>query len=387
MNILMALPHFYPHAGGAEYQALRLGREFVRQGHKVTVITRTIRGLPSRDAIDGVIVFRGIQAVERPGLFTITYIFSLLAFLLRYRRNFDLILTPLLAQDTVSAVLARRITGIPVVARLACGGEYSDLRRLRGMIFGKRILSTALNSDGFIAISDQIHHELLDAGIEKDRIVSIPNGVDTALYVPCNDRRRQRERLGLDPNRRTVVFMGRLELQKGAEYLLKAWPEVQATVPDAMLLMIGEGHRRASLEKMATELGIAKDVRFLGVVSPSNVYLQAADLFVLPSLAEGMSNALLEAMATGLPCVAVRNGSNEGIISDGVNGLLVSPRNEAVLAKALITIMTDSALSGRLGREARTFAASRYNLTAIAKEHLLFYAKLLSGTWAANKEG
>ena len=132
---------------------------------------------------------------------------------------------------------------------------------------------------------------------------------------------RARSRLNLLPRPR-VIFTGRLHPQKNLPLLLEAWTEVARRSP-ANLILVGPGNDRQRLTELAGSLGIADRVQFIGAVDNPAEYLRAADIFVLPSVAEGMSNSLLEAMATALPCVVSGIGGNTDLITDRQTGRLV----------------------------------------------------------------
>ena len=123
-----------------------------------------------------------------------------------------------------------------------------------------------------------------------------------------------------------VMFTGRLHPQKNLPLLLEAWAEVPETAP-ASLILVGPGNDRQRLTELAGSLGIAEQVQFVGAVDDPADYLRAADVFVLPSVAEGMSNSLLEAMATALPCAVSGIGGNTDLVADGETGRLVGTAN------------------------------------------------------------
>jgi glycosyltransferase involved in cell wall biosynthesis len=209
----------------------------------------------------------------------------------------------------------------------------------------------------FIALSEEIEQELRDIGVPRDRIVRIPNGVDTRRFRPLDARRRETLRAELRfTGRRVALFIGRLESMKGVDALLDAWQDVRRSVPDALLVIMGYGALRASLQSRSVP-----DVRFVGVVDDPLPYLQAADCFVLPSLGEGLPVALLEAMATELPCVATSIGGTVDVIRPGIDGWLVRPQDSAALAKALVQALT---LSDRaqLGAAGRARVLSKFSL-------------------------
>src|SRR6266567_3072548 len=145
-----------------------------------------------------------------------------------------------------------------------------------------------------------------------------------------------------------------------------------------LLLLVGDGIFRAQMERIATELGIEGSVKFLGKRRDVVDLLQKSWGFVLPSRWEGMPNALLEAMACGLPCVATRVSGSEDIIIDGVNGLLVEPEQPAQMAQALRRLIEDANFAQRLGREGRETVVRNYQLTTITEQYLELYRRLLA---------
>ena len=191
------------------------------------------------------------------------------------------------------------------------------------------------------------------------------------------DRSALRDRLGL--RGRVALFAGRLDAQKGLTGLLAAWKDVVARMPEATLVVAGAGPQQAHLTELAASLGLAQRVRFCGMQEDLVPWLQAADLFVLPSLSEGLSNALLEAMACALPCVATRIGGNTELIAEGINGRLVEPGDEAALAEAMASLLSDPEQAAELGRRARATVTERYPLPMIGRRYLALYDELLTG--------
>jgi len=143
------------------------------------------------------------------------------------------------------------------------------------------------------------------------------------------------------------------------------------------LLLVGEGPLQSKLERIATELGIQDSVEFLGLRMDVVDLLQRAWGFVLPSRWDGMPNALLEAMACGLPCVATRVSGSEDIIAHGVNGLLVEPEQPAEMAQALQCIIEDTNVAQRLAKAGRATILRDYQLLSIAEHYLALYRRLL----------
>jgi glycosyltransferase involved in cell wall biosynthesis len=231
------------------------------------------------------------------------------------------------------------------------------------------MLPTALGCDRFVALNEAVVRELVAAGVPERRIVRIPNGIE----VPPA---RERPAALHDPAR--IVFVGRLHEQKGVDTLLRAFARLRADRPDATiaLRLVGDGPLRADLEALARELGV--DAEFLGGRDDVDTLLEDADVFVLPSRAEGMSNALLEAMTLGLPAIVTNIPGNADVIRHEENGLLVEPDDPDGLAAAIGRLLDDGALRGRVGRAGRETVEAEYALDRVASRYVALYEELLS---------
>ena len=172
------------------------------------------------------------------------------------------------------------------------------------------------------------------------------------------------------------MSVGRLEEVKGHDVLVEAFARVQDRVPDAQLLIVGDGSRRGALQDMVADLGVGESVRFEGGLDPGAVRdrLREADVFALPSRSEGLSNALLEALATGVPAVASGVGGIPEVLGQG-GGVMVPPEDAAALAGALADLLADRDRRRALAREARDNAAKwSWDATAAAFERVAWDA-------------
>ena len=176
-----------------------------------------------------------------------------------------------------------------------------------------------------------------------------------------------------------VAYVGRIRPVKGVSVLVAAWPKVirgDAAQPlDARLLIAGDGAEREALAQSARDNGVGDTVEFLGEVSDVPGVLARADVYVQPSFQEGLPNAVLEAMAMGLPIVATRVSGNEDVVADGDNGLLVPPGDPDALAAAVRRLVADPALALRMGRRSREIVESRFSLTAVMNQLRAAYRK------------
>jgi glycosyltransferase involved in cell wall biosynthesis len=258
------------------------------------------------------------------------------------------------------------------------GGDIRNL--LQGTLGGRTILHFLRRSDVcYQALSTQSKVYLASWGFRSERIIYIPGSVDTEKFRPAPRPADQDV-----AQERTLICVARLDHSKGIDVLLHAWKRMLSSscewrMPyEPKLRLVGDGDLRPQLERMAVELDIGGSLEFLGSRSDIVDLLQQAWGFVLPSRNEGMPNALLEAMACGLPCVATRVSGSEDVITDGQNGLLVEPEEPAHLARALRSLIEDSGLAQRLGQEGRATVVREYQLVHIVGRCLELYRQLLS---------
>jgi glycosyltransferase involved in cell wall biosynthesis len=283
------------------------------------------------------------------------------------------------------AILAKRwFADTKVIVKITISGQLSEMsavtRDLPLSSVRRRLLR---HVDAFVAISEDIAQEIEASGFPGDRIVRIPNGV----AVPPRDhfsstaRSKSRDQLQI-PWRNVVVFSGRLASEKGLFVLLDAWKKVAAKVPDSGLLIVGDGGPTRSIEKdlhqRACELELSDSIRFTGRLSDVSPALAAANVIVQPSFAEGMSNAVLEAMSFSRPVVATDLPCNQELIHDGVNGLLVPQKHSDRLAEALIEVLSSPQQAERMGTLSRLAVKQKYSFERVAEQYRALYQDLLS---------
>jgi len=381
MRVCLVIPRFFPAVGGAERQAQALARRLLARGHHVAVLTRQLGGLPRHEVLDGVPVVRAIRTIDLGPLFGLTYVLSVARFLLAHRGEWDVIHVSFVYLDAFAAVLTRRLHRMPVIVRPACAGYYGDLARLTRFrvwpllpfldsLTIRIVVRTIVRADAFIANSTELHKELIGGGFPPGRIVQIANGVDLDHFFPDPTARlpEARRSLGL-PTGLLLAFAGRLDPQKGLHTLVEALRLLAAGCQGARLLIMGDGPQRAELEQAVRGAGVSDRVLFRGLVADVAPYLRACDIFVFPSVGEGMPNALLEAMASGLPCVASAVGGCMDVITDGQTGLLTPPGDAAALQSALQQLIQSPEMRKRLGAAAHDSVASRFGLERMVERY------------------
>lgn len=210
-------------------------------------------------------------------------------------------------------------------------------------------------------------------GVDPSRIRQLYSGVDCNRFCPAPGDPRSAIR---DPL--SIGTVGRLDPVKNQSSLLTALCGLGQRDPRIQLTVVGDGPLRASLEAQADSLGISNHVTFTGARSDTPELMRSFDVFVLPSLNEGISNTILEAMATGLPVVAGRVGGNPELVADGVTGRLYDPVDPQGLERALLPYLTDPALRQAHGKAGRNRVVQNFSLDAMVERYVGLYDELLA---------
>jgi glycosyltransferase involved in cell wall biosynthesis len=233
--------------------------------------------------------------------------------------------------------------------------------------------------DHLIAVSSFVRRQVERLGAPADRISLIPNAVDIDRFASGGDRGRARALLELPAESRLVLFTGNLVARKGVGRLIAAFARADRAEPTS-LVIVGDGPDRASLEGLASELAVSRAVRFAGArpLPEMGLWYQACDVFVLPSSAEGLSIALLEAMACGRPVITTRptEGDHDAVI-EGENGLLVEVGDVDGLARAIELVLDRSDTAARLADAARTTIETRFTWDRIAEQTIDVYRQVM----------
>jgi len=229
-------------------------------------------------------------------------------------------------------------------------------------------------ADALVTVSEDGRHRLSQqSGLAVDKIGLIPNGVDTDQFCPATDKAAVRRQLGLPATCPAIVTAARFSPEKDLGTLLRAFAAVRQSLPDTELWLLGDGAERANLEALRRELGLGDRVRFFGARPDVRLFLQAADLFALSSVSEGLSIALIEAIASGLPVVATDVGGNQEIINPPEAGRLVPARDPQALGHALVQVLGDSALRHKLSQAARKRALEKFSLERMLQSYRELY--------------
>jgi sugar transferase (PEP-CTERM/EpsH1 system associated) len=268
--------------------------------------------------------------------------------------------------------LAHRLAGRPGRLLWSFHGFASD-RFPRRRRLAARLLTHATHRR-FAVCRDSAARFAAVAGLDPTSFDVLYNGVDCERFRPAADRSGLRRALGIAPTEILILTVANLTPVKAHTDLLSAAARVSAPAGQRLRWhWIGEGAERTALERRRAELGLNETVEMPGASDRVPDYLAAADLFVLPSRLEGMSNAILEAMASGLPVVARAVGGNPELIADDRCGLLVAPDAPDDLAGAIARLVQDAELRAAMGRMARQRAEREFSLAAMLARYSDYY--------------
>ena len=271
----------------------------------------------------------------------------------------------------IDAIIGAKLAGVPVVIHGEHGREAADPEgRNRRRQRVRRLLSPFVTE--FVAVSRDLAQWLVEqVGVPARKVRTIYNGVDTERYAP-GERASARQALGLPLDCTLVGTVSRLDPVKDQAGLIRAFAQT-ANKGKSALLIAGDGPSRRQLEVLVNELGIGDRVRLLGERDDVPLILRALDVFVLPSIGEGISNAILEAMATGLPVIATRVGGNSELVRDGLTGRLIEPRRPEVLTQTLTAYFDEPALARSHGAAGRERAVGEFGLERMLAGYTALY--------------
>jgi L-malate glycosyltransferase len=272
----------------------------------------------------------------------------------------------------VEGVLAAKIAGVPIIVH----GEHGTLRKQwRAQIYTQRIFWGC--ADIVLAVSESLKQRLVkEVGFPAERIIPIQNGVDTDRFRPNGERAAQRKALGWPASGFIVGSVGRLVPVKNHVTLLRAAARVASQVPQLTLALVGDGPLDGELKTLADQLGIADRVSFLGYRDDVPNLLNAMDILVLPSLREGMPNAVLEAMACGLPVIASNVGGASEILRDGENGLLICPTDVEQLSHHLYQLALSPERCRAMGAAGRRYVERDFKMEYMVNKYTNLYLAL-----------
>ena len=340
-GIVMLVNEFGPVSGGAEKQAERLADYLAAHNRQVWVITRRFPGFAAAEKMNEYYVLR--PATWGPGkLKTVTFILGALWHLCRLRRSYKILHAHLLFGPAFAAAIAFR-------------GRIS-LALLRRWV------------DAIIVLDNEMQVEAVSAGFPASRVYTMFNGIETSSFTPALSREDAKAALGIS-DKILVLYVGRLVPQKSLTTLLRAMKLAVQSFPNLHLMLVGDGSEQESLQALIVSLNIEEFVTFAGKQTNVKPFLNAADIFTLPSEKEGMT--------TGLACLATPVGASSQMLNYGRCGLLLPVGDVSAWGKALIDLGGDPNRRAELGKAAHQRVMTEYDFSVVGARYEAFYQNLM----------
>jgi glycosyltransferase involved in cell wall biosynthesis len=375
----MYTAYFAPEYSGAALQALTLAKELRGRGHHVEFITNRWPGLADDAVVEGFTV-RRLEPGRGQKHRELRLWFNMAQYVWARRRDFDVLHGHGAYFTNAFIGPLARVLGLRSVIKASLAND--DLHGLSRTASGKlhRLMLSCI--DACVAISRDLVDEFEAGGLDPGRVHHLPNGVDTVRFTRAEGAARlsMRATMGLPQDRPIALYVGVLDKRKNILWLAEQWVAHKAFDTGALLLAVGpqarddpEGVLRQRLSDMANEhpdLFTLHDFH-----ADVAAYYRCADLLILPSAREGLPNVVLEAMASGLPCVAARASGSKELIVEGETGHTFAPDDLADLARAVKACLSEK--GAVMGENAWHLAQQRYSIPSIADSYQAIYARLL----------
>jgi len=269
------------------------------------------------------------------------------------------------------AVLASKLAGVPIIHG-EHGKNQAELTQSRLKKWTKSLLGRRV--DRLVTVSRALANEWTDYGVPAKNVQYVPNGVDTERFQPCLEKEQARAKFGLPTTGLVIGGIGRFDALKNYEILVVAFAKIGSEFPSLHLALLGQGPCEQRLRDKAKHHGVANRVSFIGWRPDPEVFLSALDVFVLPSKFEGMSNVVLEAMATGLPVVCADLPTHRDVFDPEKEGILISPCTAETLAGILAALLRDPERRRSLGSAARNKMVQQFSIAQMVFNYERLYA-------------
>lgn len=381
LRLLMVTPRYWPLVGDTERVTSRLANEFCARGCSTTILTARWHSDWPESVVHQRAVVKRLPGSPRGGWTTFRYLRALARWVRQHGEEFDVIYVMNLRQDAYAVVGALGANDPPVVLRAQRARETGDCRWQDHARFGKRIRSRCQGAAAIVASTNVSTDELLRAGYTS--VHRIDFGAEAIEARSAASRFHARTALA-DVNQDleaaefapVAICVDRFAEGRGLADLIRAWFPIADHWPSAKLWVIGDGPLRDSLYQNVVDLGLRQQIVMPGSFDELSELYHAADLFVSPSPDFGASQALVEAMAAGLPIIASETADVSEIIDDAIHGFLIPPRDRQRLSERIAQLFESTDLALQFGLAARRRANECFSLARVVDDHLTLFRQL-----------
>jgi glycosyltransferase involved in cell wall biosynthesis len=373
---LLLVCHSYPPGsiGGSEIEAQRVCEALIKRGHNIRIVCTGAAPMPdTRDWIDSKGIPVRMYARHWTGALK-DWVFALqvAAMLIRERGSYEVVYFLMQGLHLAFGLPVARLLGKPILMKISSSIIVPMLSK---SMAGRLELHWLRKWARFVMIlNEEVRQQAMERGFSPEQLVWMPNPVDTDEFSPASsaERMRLRSHLGVPATAQVILYCGRLAPVKALPSLLDAFAIVIKRLPQAMLILIGDGPMRTELMEQSKKLQFAEEsIRFVGRLEPTEIpfWSKIADVFALVSFSEGFSCALAEAMSTGLACVVSDIPANRQLIKAQEEGLLTPEGDSKAIANAILGVLEDSALREQMGRKARQTILDNYSIKLVADRY------------------
>lgn len=372
--------------GGVERLVATISAAHQAQGRFRPVVCAWRRGGPTKDLLDRAGVRTYVPNLPRHKAWTgpvVLYdLWRIYTTLLRLARDehADMIYAHLPDSMVLGALLKKRL-GVPLAVALPSNRILAeDLREgsLRHRAWRAAVRWAMKHADLGVAVSEMVRdNAVTQVGLAREKIVVVPNGVFMPPPVEEPQRVRVRAALGLGPEHKVLICVGRLVENKGQQFLVEMMPRLLERRPQVRLVLVGEGPNEPALREQVGRLGLQASVIFAGRRDDVPVLVGSSDIFMTASIFEGISFALLEALAAGLPAIATANDGNSEVLEGDV-GLLLPDHEPQTLADAVLRLLDDPAMARHFAKVGLERVRERYSMENSIRQLDEHFTRLLA---------
>lgn len=376
MKICMVLSTPFPPKEGIGYYTYNLSKKLIEVGHKVVVITRGSLTKTQKEVFDNIEVIRTPFIPIYPFYLHIHSLFVKKA-LQSMESEIDLVHIHSPLPPNIKTIHPIILT---IHTPMLSDNNYINIKSFYSLLtkISARFVSFPLelkhikSSDIITTVSDSVAEELEEYGLNPDEVSVVSNGVDTNLFYPNKKESKI--------NKKYIMYAGRIDREKGLFDLIESAKYICSKRTDISFIIAGNGRDINKLKRKIKKIGLQNRFTFLGQIEKDHIIklYQSATLFILPSYHEGLPTVLLEAMSCGLPVIATDVRGNRDLISNGVNGFLVPPKNPKKMTETISILLENQSLREQVGKNARKTIMENYTWNAVSYKFLKYY-ELLGG--------
>jgi glycosyltransferase involved in cell wall biosynthesis len=365
-SFLLICQSYFPVLGGSEIEAQRVSSALIRRGHRLTVVCAGGDLMPAvKEWIDPEGVPVRIYAHCRDGAVkNVIYALRVAGILIRERENYQFVYFLMQGLHLAVGLPVAHLLNKPVFVKISGSGQVTRMSKSRIGRLELRWLNRWAKK--VLILNEGMRAEAIQGGISAEKLQLMPNPVDTEEFSPANNeaQRKLREQSGIPQEVPVIAYSGRLAPEKSLPTVVDAFALVLEVVPDALLVLVGDGSMRDSLVQHAQQLGLGEqNIRFTGRVGPHEVsqWLKIATVFALVSSFEGFPCALEEAMSTGLPSVVTDIPGNRQLVEDGRQALMAPVGDTKRIAECLVLLLKNAKLREQMANAARQHILENYS--------------------------